>query len=259
MKKIFLATTALIALASGSAVAADMPVKAVYTPAPVYSWTGCYVGAGFGYRMYDRKHTEYTLATGVPIGLDADMGSRGWLATGQFGCDYQFGSAWVIGAFIDGDWSSIKGTYNLNFANVSGQTKEKSSWAVGGRLGYSVMPGLLTFVSGGWTQARFDATPLFNNVNGAPLVAGSTDGIPSQTWGGWFIGGGTEYALGFLPGLFWKNEYRFASFNNKLTPFNQTAPNLLVGQGERSSLYSQTIRSELVWRFGGKAPVVAKY
>jgi len=52
MKKLFLASVALVALTvGGSALAADMPVKAkrVPPPPPVYSWTGFYVGVNGGY------------------------------------------------------------------------------------------------------------------------------------------------------------------------------------------------------------------
>jgi len=37
-----------VASAGGSAFAADMPVKARPAPPPVYTWTGCYLGANAG-------------------------------------------------------------------------------------------------------------------------------------------------------------------------------------------------------------------
>ena len=50
MKKLFLTSIAMVALsAGGSAVAADMPVKARPAPPPVYSWSGCYGGGFVGY------------------------------------------------------------------------------------------------------------------------------------------------------------------------------------------------------------------
>src|SRR5450830_1220221 len=63
MKKFAIAITAVAAF-TGSAVAADMPVRAPYI-APVvtaYNWTGCYVGAGGGYGMYNQD-----LSTGADI------------------------------------------------------------------------------------------------------------------------------------------------------------------------------------------------
>src|SRR5215204_1965072 len=58
MKKLFLASISLIALnAGGSALAADMPVKARPAPPPaVYSWTGCYGGGFVGYGWGESQH-----------------------------------------------------------------------------------------------------------------------------------------------------------------------------------------------------------
>ena len=36
------------------------------------------------------------------------------------------------------------------------------------------------------------------------------------TYHGWFIGGGDEYAFNWLPGLFWKNEYRLLQFDKQV-------------------------------------------
>ena len=58
MKKPFLGSISLIALnAGGSALAADMPVKARPAPPPaVYSWTGCYGGGFVGYGWGKSQH-----------------------------------------------------------------------------------------------------------------------------------------------------------------------------------------------------------
>ena len=58
MKKLFLTSVAVVALnAGGSALAADMPVKARPAPPPaVYSWTGCYGGGFVGYGWGKSQH-----------------------------------------------------------------------------------------------------------------------------------------------------------------------------------------------------------
>ena len=57
MKKLFLASVALVALNAGSsALAADMPVKAPAPPSPVYSWSGCYGGGFVGYGWGESQH-----------------------------------------------------------------------------------------------------------------------------------------------------------------------------------------------------------
>jgi outer membrane immunogenic protein len=78
--------------------------------------------------------------------------------------------------------------------------------------------------------------------------------VPGRTYEGWFIGSGVEYAFGWLPGLYWKNEYRFADYAAKTTTVMCTAASLcgVVGStafAERIHPYVQTVRTELVWRF----------
>ena len=58
MHKLLTAGVALLALGlSVPAKAADMPVKYV-APAPVFTWTGCYVGVHIGYKWGTSSH-EY--------------------------------------------------------------------------------------------------------------------------------------------------------------------------------------------------------
>src|SRR5690348_9716794 len=110
-----IATLAAAAIAFGGvqvASAADMAVKARPMAAPVatYSWTGCYIDGGIGYGMYNQdSHSEVT-ATTVPIGVEVTNGGRGWLGRLGGGCDYQFASSWVIGAFGDFDFMHLHGT-----------------------------------------------------------------------------------------------------------------------------------------------------
>jgi outer membrane immunogenic protein len=263
MKK--LALTAIGLLIAGSASAADlrrpMPVKA--GPAPVavaaYSWTGCYVGAGGGYGMYNQE-TQY-IDSGVPLGLSNDNGGRGWFGTVQVGCDYQIGSNIVIGAFGDYDWSGIKGDASLPATAFGtpliGEEKLKSSWAAGGRIGWiPFQQQFLVYVSGGYTEARFKAVNLGSAFGGAPFVA-----IDKHTYSGWFIGTGYEYGLTWLPisNLFWKTEYRFADYGTDRVGLTFVPSGVASGDSIDSRKYVHTVRSEIVWRFNFGGPVVARY
>src|SRR5664280_44528 len=82
MKKLAIAITAVAAF-TGSAVAADMPVKAQpYAPVvTAYNWTGCYVGAGGGYGMYNQDISAVSSSSGTSVTL----GGCGWFGTGQVG------------------------------------------------------------------------------------------------------------------------------------------------------------------------------
>jgi outer membrane immunogenic protein len=235
MKKLAIAITAVAAF-TGSAIAADLPVKAVAAPMPVVramSWTGCYVGVGGGYGMYNQDISADTSSFITGGGTQAvTLGGRGWFGTGQVGCDYQFAPQWVIGAFGDYDLSSITGHVFVTDEKLS------SSWAAGGRVGYVIMPNLLTYVSGGYTQAHFDAITGFS----------SSASIDAHTYSGWFLGSGYEYGLTWAsPNLFWKTEYRFSSYNKdtlQVNNFCDSGPCTFDSQK-----WVQTIRSELVWRF----------
>jgi len=260
MKKMFLAAAALATLSmGGTAGAADLPpAYKAPPPAPVvYSWTGCYLGAGGGYGMWNQETYVETFPVIVPLSSATTAGGRGWLGTVQVGCDYQIGSSFVIGAFADYDWASIKGQYSppatAGGNPFSGEEKMTSAWAAGGRIGWLPFDRLLTFFSAGYTQARFNAINFFS-VN-PPFLANGLS-IASHTYSGWFIGSGYEYAIGWLPGLYWKTEYRYASYRADDIPF--LAAGVVGTAGINSKKYTQTVRSELVWRFGGGA-VTARY
>jgi outer membrane immunogenic protein len=78
--------------------------------------------------------------------------------------------------------------------------------------------------------------------------------------GGWFIGAGDEYALNFLPGLFWKTEYRYSEFDRSDVTVVTFPGGLNTGVNETQKFREHSVRSELVYRFNwGGAGVVAKY
>ena len=269
MKKMLIALTAAAAF-TGSAYAADlparMPMKAAPPPVPVASWTGCYIGGGGGYGVWNQENQGFLDPTLVgrvgPRVVTTETetsGGRGYFGTVQGGCDYQFGlGGWnlVVGAFADGDWGNQKGTLNLPVSTLIGDEKLSQSWAVGGRVGVVVFPGLLTYFSGGYTEARFDGVNFHNNLAAPPVTVAYFN---SHTYKGWFLGAGDEYALHFLPGLFWKTEYRLSEFNRADNVLINAVTNLPTGDVYASKKWDQTIRSELVYRFNWGGPLVAKY
>ena len=67
MNNFLTASAALLALGlSVPAKAADMPVKYV-APAPIFTWSGCYVGATIGYKWGTSKQSYGGSVDGVPI------------------------------------------------------------------------------------------------------------------------------------------------------------------------------------------------
>ncbi|MGV7215845.1 outer membrane protein [Bradyrhizobium sp. UFLA05-112] len=266
MKKFVFAFAAIAAM-TGAASAADLAArpytKAPVAVAPAVNWTGCYVGAGGGGAMTnnDRSNT-YDATTFVPVTSTPNVtnGARGWFGTVQGGCDYQFaGTNWLVGGFADYDFMDVKGDVGIDGFFVppsTGSQKQDQQWAVGLRVGYLVLPQLLTYVSGGYTQAHWKSTALTS-----AFFPGGTASLGGATKGGWFIGTGDEYALtSFLPGLFWKTEYRYSEFDRANVTIDYTGfGGPATGFGESQKFREHSVRSELVYRFNWAGPVVAKY
>jgi outer membrane immunogenic protein len=267
MKKLAVTLFAVAAF-SGSAFAADMAPAYTKAPAPmpvaVTNWTGCYVGGGGGYGMWNQNNTPYA-DDGVTRALfngTTTSGGRGYFGTVQVGCDYQFNN-FVVGAFGDYDFASIKGTLSDGLLTGAGNEKLTSQWAAGGRLGYLVFPNLLAYFSGGYTEAHFSAVnfDFTNSIVGGGTIGSPTGlGLGGRTYKGWFLGAGDEYALSFLHGLFWKTEYRVSEFSTRTDRFvDTTCATCFVPLTVDSRKWDQSVRTELVYRFNWGGAVVAKY
>jgi outer membrane immunogenic protein len=176
MKKILAAGFALVALVSArGAAAADLSLAPLYKAppaqvAPVYNWTGFYLGAngggGWGRSSWNAN------ATGINL--------SGGQAGGTIGYNRQLGNV-VFGVEGDIDWSGFNGTGTT--AGCPGGCGTSDSWlsTVRGRIGYSfdrVMP----YATGGLAIGDIRAS--------APGFAGGT-----STNAGWTLGGGVEVAL----------------------------------------------------------------
>jgi outer membrane immunogenic protein len=181
MKKFLLSGAALIALAVATpALAADMPARGpVYKAAPaapLFNWTGFYIGGHGGYGWGDAS------------GLDTD----GWFGGGQIGFNYQFAPNWVWGVEADISGSDISGG---NSATAGFKTDVFGTARL--RLGYTV-DRVMLYGTGGFAWADSKASLL-----------GVSD---SQTNYGWALGGGIEYA--FAPNWSAKIEYIHADYGS---------------------------------------------
>jgi outer membrane immunogenic protein len=255
----FLTALTALTLASGSALAADLPPP-VYKapPPPPPSWTGCYVGAGGGYGMNNLDGTEVTTATGAFVVTEGTGGGRGWFGQVQGGCDYQFSMGalgdFVVGAFGDFDPMDLTGSHvGSPITTGIGNLEEDWAWSVGGRIGWLATPQFLTYFSGGFTQTHFKQA---NYVNFASLLPNG-ESLAAQTYDGGFFGGGFEYAVRFFPGLFLKTEYRFGEYQSRTVANIATATGLPVGTSETLRPFVQTISTELVYRFNWTGPGTA--
>jgi outer membrane immunogenic protein len=257
MTRFFLATAAGLALLSGSALAADlppapMPYKAPAVVAPAYNWSGCYLDGGIGYGMYNGDHVLETWPAKVPLSVTTTSGGRGWLGRAGGGCDYQvgqvFGGNVILGVLADYDFMNIHGTVLSPLGGLQGNEKESSAWYAGGRIGFAFTPNIMGFTSVGYTQTRT------NQVNLATAIAppiGAGINLPSTTYSGWFLGGGTEVSLApWLPtGWFMRSEYRFSSYSSKDVQAVFTATGASTGFATHVTPYVQTITTSILYKF----------
>ena len=195
MNKITITIAAIAALVGTPALAADMAIKApLSVPAPIFSWTGFYLDAGGGHGMWN---ADTAVAPPFFIATNTE-GGRGWFGSVGGGFDYQFGQRIVAGILADFDFSDMSVTFTDPGSSIAGTMKETSFWAAGARIGWLVTPELLTYVSGGFTQAHFSSVNMAGYIAGqlpAPGVPVAT--IAARTYDGWFLGTGVETTFPF--------------------------------------------------------------
>jgi len=272
MKTYLLAAVALTAVLGGSAIAADMPVKArPLPPPPVFSWTGFYFG-GHGGCAHDRKNiVQGPFADSDPGGgaffTTPTANGGGCYGGVQVGFNYQIAS-WVWGIEADGSWGKIQSSTQL-LELEPGETELvalydqqlKSFGTVRGRLGYTWNWGttpVLLYVTGGWAWARNQLTTSPADAVAGVLPFAVTD---TQTHSGWTVGTGLEVALD--PNWSFKGEYLYMNLGSKTY-----ATALITDDGAlpgstlaNLDLKIHTVRIGLNYRFGvwGPGPVAARY
>jgi outer membrane immunogenic protein len=255
MKKLFLASVALVAFNAGSvANAADMPVKGpVYGPLPpVFTWDGCYIGlhAGGGWQTSSFADDERRGGS-APSGV-------GWLGGAQAGCNVQW-RQFVIG--FEGEyWGST--LYDREFFEnefTVRDTKSRNRWdgAISVRSGVTFDR---AFIYGklGAVWGKFDYTSdfqfgPFNNetIRGAATITGV------------LIGVGFEYAL--TDNWTTKFEYNYIDYGNHIVNFTDTRCNTVVPICVTDT-FSQTVKERkqiakigINYKFDwGKGPVAVR-
>jgi outer membrane immunogenic protein len=237
MKKLFLASAALLAL-SGAASAADMAAAPAYTKAPPpmdpgYNWTGFYIGAMGGYGWSD--HTRITVGGVTFTGTGSDI--NGGFGGGTIGYNWQMGQA-VFGLEADGAAADI--TDSSTALGVTLRERIDAFGSVTGRIGYTWGPTLL-YAKGGYAWAD-------NEISAAAVGVG-TFFSESHIHSGWTIGGGLEYM--FAPNWSAKAEYMYADYGNE-TYLGGFVPG---GVGFGGAFH--TVKAGVNYHFGG--PVMARY
>jgi outer membrane immunogenic protein len=117
------ASAVLIASVLGVARAADLPMKAAPVPAPIYTWTGFYVGLNAGYGLAEDPFRQTIATVGLieSSSINSRVTPNGAIAGGQIGYNFQSGHA-VFGVEGDFQWSGQRDTAGcgIECINVAG-------------------------------------------------------------------------------------------------------------------------------------------
>lgn len=211
MKRMLLAG-AIALSAAAPAFAADLPVApaqapAAYVPvvAPVYNWTGIYIGINGGYAF---GSTDWEQSGFAGTG---NFNTNGALVGGTAGFNIQSGEI-VFGVEGDWDWADIDGTSSSTTSTIGGcpgavacSFETSSNWlsTIRGRVGYA-FDRVMIYATGGGAAGDVKAT--FTNANTG--VTGTTN---STEWG-WTAGAGVEAAL--TDNITVKAEYLFVDLQD---------------------------------------------
>ena len=265
-----LANLVIAALAgSATANAADMARPYVKAPAPVlapvYSWTGLYVGANVGgvWAKDDVTWAANPAAFGAgftPVLNASGTGgieAAGVTAGGQIGFNYQVSPMWLLGVEADINYTDLSASRTVAVPppGVPGTfvtSTFESKWlaTVRGRAGILATPALLLYGTGGVAFAEVKTSDFaFFAFDGSTNAAAS-----STTRTGWTAGAGAEW--GFAPNWSAKVEYLYVDLGS----VRYVSPNTLTAAATINHEHRVTenlVRVGVNYRFGG--PVVAKY
>ncbi len=263
MKKLALLTFGVVALASGTATAADMPVKApIVPPAPCcVDWAGFYLGVHGGYGW--KRNDFHEVISTTPLLTLGGIDSRGWVLGGQAGYNWQYGW-WVVGLEIDFSATRIRGDSDplvrtfagpLTITDIVGDDVKWLGTARA-RLGFNPTPGVLLYGTGGLAWERVNR--IDTEIVVTPAVTQTVVTTAPRDWFGWVAGVGGEFKL-FNNNWIGRIEYLHYDFG---TVESTTVVNTTVGTSFADTAGRQTIdvvRVGLSYRFCDCDRVGARY
>jgi outer membrane immunogenic protein len=234
MKKLLLAA-AVAALSSTSVFAADLAArpytKAPAYVAPIYNWTGFYIGAQVGGAF--QGSSGYNATTGV-VGARDDSS---FIGGGVVGYNYQFAPNWVLG--LEGEFNGLSNNRHTFVDATPDTISLKNDWlaSVTGRLGYTWGVGMI-YAKGGVA---------FRDNGG---IASTSAFATNRDDTGYTVGAGLEYM--FAPAWSAKVEYQYYNFGRTEVAFGAGS-----AANYRDDLH--TVKAGINYHFNWGGPVVAKY
>jgi outer membrane immunogenic protein len=233
----------------GAAAAVNSPALAI---SPIYSWTGCYIGANAGYswgRAYVDGNATGLASLGLPTAFSTTLSPDGFIGGGQVGCNWQNSNA-VWGLETDFQGSAQKDSrfsaFNTSEGSVSQNVEARLRWfgTVRARAGVLVVPTVLLYGTGGLAYGNVKVTDTMT-VNNFGAITSSTFNT-STTRAGWTVGFGVEGVIPNAPAWTWKVEYLYIDLGS----INGSAADALGGVvGWSARMTDNIVRAGLNWRF----------
>ena len=273
MKKILIAFSALV-MGAAAASAADLPATYTKAPpvvAPIYNWSGFYVGlnggGGSAHTCWDLLDFN-SVALGVFGGAEGCHSATGGTVGGQIGYRWQ-ATNWVFGVEAQGNWADFAGSNTsqaLIFDTIctcfDNHTKIDAFGLFTGQIGYA-WNNVLFYVKGGAAVVDDKYNTVVNAAGAAAAVAplGTLlTNVSGTRWGG-TVGAGLEF--GFAPGWSVGVEYDHiflgtTNSNQTFLPPIDTAGNF-VTRGISQNVDMGLVRVNYTFGGFGGPPVVSRY
>jgi outer membrane immunogenic protein len=236
---------------AGKAPAADLGAKpyakAPQFVAPIYDWSGFYIGLnGGGASSRDCLTVTNVAGAGVFPSSEGCHNATGGVVGSQIGYRWQT-AGWVFGLEAQGDWADLKGSNPSRTATVpyTNQTKIDALGLFTAQVGYA-WNNVLWYVKGGAAVTDNKYSSFFT----------ATDVVFNRTsetrWGG---AAGTGIEIGFAPNWSVALEYDHLFMGKNSVTFPMSAIAVTRTDTISQSVDMGTVR--LNYRFGG--PGAARY
>ena len=229
-------------LVTGSALAADMPMKA--PEAPAYQWGGCYLGVNVGGGASGTNFGSVVdpgtyLAAGDAATVSGSGGgganADGILAGAQAGCNFQSGTL-VYGLEGDFDYFHTDPQFNNNTNTLANGNAFAIAQSLTTNFLATVRPRIgiaadrnLAYITGGAAFTSVSYTTSYVDANTPP---GTGTASASRALVGWTAGAGWEYA--WTDHWTVRAEYLLASFPTT------NALGTIAGAGGTNTLHGST-------------------
>jgi outer membrane immunogenic protein len=263
MQRLLLVGAALGALVAPAASADPAPYFAA-VPAPIWGWTGFYVGGNAGgvFSSGNAVTNTGTDTDGAGLGALLSAGAipgsitlsqSGFIGGGQVGYNWQIGPEWVWGVEADLDGTTAKSSATAAFGGNAAFVPLSTNYSreldalgtIRGRAGYLALPSLLFYGTAGLAYAQTRLGTSFTCAACTPPsgTQGSSANQSTYNLVGWAAGAGVEWQL--TPAWSIKAEYLFVDLGKA-----QTSTITYSYSPNTSSLASTLNERENVVRFG---------